>query len=106
MFIGDFEKAAIWNSASIKGCKRFLDRVWALQSILIGGEVRPEMEGSIHRTIRKVSNDTEQLKHNTAIAALMSLLNEIYGTGKVTQGELKNLLLLLSPFDDQQTIYA
>jgi len=98
MFIGDFEKAAIWKSASIKGCRRFLDRVWALQDCVIGGGIRDEMEGEFHRTIRKVSQDTEALKHNTAIAALMSLLNVIADSGRITQEEYKIFLLLLSPF--------
>jgi len=99
MFIGDFEKSAPWNSASIKGCRRFLDRVWNLQEMLVnsGGYLK-EREGELHRAIRKVSNDIEHLKHNTAIAALMSLLNVIYDSGKVTTGELKAILLLLSPF--------
>ena len=98
MFIGDFEKAAIWKSSSIKGCRRFLDRVWALQDICIAGGVREALEGEFHRTIRKVSQDTESLKHNTAIAALMSLLNVIADSGKITQGEYKIFLLLLSVF--------
>ena len=101
MFIGDFEKTATWNSASIKGCRRFLERVWALQEAVARGQeagIRPALEGEFHRTIRKVSQDTENLKHNTAIAALMSLLNRITDTGAVTQTELKTFLLLLSPF--------
>jgi len=98
MFIGDFEKTAPWNSASIKGCRRFLDRVWALQDSVIGGGIRGDMEGEFHRTIRKVSQDTESLKHNTAIAALMGLLNAVADSGHITQGEYKIFLLLLSPF--------
>jgi leucyl-tRNA synthetase len=98
MFIGDFEKTAPWNSASIKGCRRFLDRIWALQDSVIGGGIRSEMEGELHRTIRKVSQDTESLKHNTAIAALMSLLNAVADSGKITQAEYKIVLLLLSLF--------
>ncbi|MCL2106883.1 MAG: leucine--tRNA ligase [Oscillospiraceae bacterium] len=99
MFIGDFEKSAPWNSASIKGCRRFLDRVWALQDIVVkGGGYRPELEGEFHRAIRKVTNDIEALKHNTAIAALMSLLNRICDSGAVTGGELRAFLLLLNPF--------
>ena len=101
MFIGDFEKTAPWNSASIKGCRRFLDRIWGLREL--GNRrheagIRPELEGEFHRTIRKVSLDTESLKHNTAIAAMMALLNVIYDSGAVTGGELKTLLLLLNPF--------
>ncbi|MDR1927351.1 MAG: leucine--tRNA ligase, partial [Oscillospiraceae bacterium] len=99
MFIGDFEKTAPWNSASIKGCRRFLDRVWALQDIVTKGETyRPALEGEFHRCIRKVGSDTENLKHNTAIAALMALLNKICESGAVARGELKTYLLLLSPF--------
>lgn len=99
MFIGDFEKAAPWNSASIKGCKRFIDRVWSLKDICIGGEgFRPELETVMHRTIKKVTGDVDSLKGNTAIAAMMTLLNQIYETGKVTSGEFKTLLVLLNPF--------
>jgi len=99
MFIGDFEKSAPWNSASIKGCRRFLDRVWNLQDMISNTDgYLKERESEVHRTIRKVTNDIENLKHNTAIAALMSLLNVIYDSGKVTKGELKAILLLLSPF--------
>jgi len=98
MFIGDFEKTAPWNSTAIKGCRRFLDRVWGLQSNVRGNEVRVELEAELHRTIKKVMQDTENLKHNTAIASLMSLLNVISESGQVTQSELKALLLLLNPF--------
>ncbi len=98
MFIGDFEKAAPWNSASIRGCKRFLDRVWALQDIMKGGGYRAELESDIHRTIKKVTEDIDNLKANTAIAAMMALLNSIYETESVTADELKTLLLLLNPF--------
>lgn len=98
MFIGDFEKAAPWQEEGIKGCKRFLDRVWALRDMLVKGEYRKELESEIHRTIKKVSEDIEGLKFNTAIAALMSLLNRFYGTGSVTEGELKTFLILLNPF--------
>ncbi len=99
MFIGDFEKAAPWNSASIKGCKRFIDRVWSLKDIVdSSGQYRPEFETLMHRTIKKVSGDIDNLKANTAIAAMMTLLNKFYDSGKVTKGELKTLLLLLNPF--------
>ncbi len=99
MFIGDFEKAAPWNSSSIKGCKRFIDRVWSLKDICTGGEgFRPELEADMHRTIKKVTGDVDALKGNTAIAAMMTLLNRIYDTGKVTKGEFKTLLVLLNPF--------
>ncbi|MBR5773941.1 MAG: leucine--tRNA ligase [Clostridia bacterium] len=98
MFIGDFEKAAPWSSNSIKGCKRFLDRVWQLQEIVVDGECRKELETSIHKTIKKVGSDIDSLKCNTAIAAMMSLLNEIYDKGSITKDELKIFLLLLNPF--------
>ena len=99
MFIGDFEKAAPWNSSSIKGCKRFVDRVWSLMEICVGGEkYRPELETVIHQTIKKVTEDVDNLKGNTAIAAMMTLINRIYETDKVTQGEYKTLLVLLNPF--------
>ena len=104
MFIGDFEKAAPWNSASIKGCKRFLDRVWNLQEIAVDGDgYRPELEALIHRTIKKVTEDIDNLKANTAIAAMMSLLNAIADTGAVTKGELRTLTLLLNPFAPHMT---
>lgn len=104
MFIGDFEKAAPWNSASIKGCKRFLDRVWNLQGIAVDGDgYRPELEALIHRTIKKVTEDIDNLKANTAIAAMMSLLNAIADTGAVTKGELRTLTLLLNPFAPHMT---
>ena len=99
MFIGDFEKAAPWNTASIKGCKRFLDRVWSMQEHILPGEgYRPETEALMHRTIKKVSEDIEVLKHNTAIAALMTLMNVFEAKGGCTRDEFKTLLLLLNPF--------
>ena len=99
MFIGDFEKAAPWQEEGIKGCKRFLDRVWGLREIVTEGDnYRKELESEIHRTIKKVSEDIEGLKFNTAIAALMSLLNRFYSLGAVTKGELKAFLILLNPF--------
>lgn len=99
MFIGDFEKAAPWNSDGVKGCKRFLDRIWALQETLIDGEdYRLEIETVMHQTIKKVTEDIENLKFNTAIAAMMSLLNVISGTKEVNRAEYKTLLILLNPF--------
>ncbi|MFV0353164.1 MAG: leucine--tRNA ligase [Oscillospiraceae bacterium] len=99
MFIGDFEKTAPWNTASIKGSRRFLDRVWALQDMLLPGEgIRKELEPAVHKTIKKVTNDVEHLKHNTAIATLMALLNDFYGIGSVSAEEYKILLQLLNPF--------
>jgi leucyl-tRNA synthetase len=99
MFVGDFEKAAPWSKSSIKGCKRFLERVWSLADILNDGSgIRPELLSVVHKTIKKVSEDTETLKFNTAIASLMSLVNEFYSVGSVTKEELSTLLLLLNPF--------
>ena len=99
MFIGDFEKAAPWSTQSIKGCKRFLDRVWGLADQILPGEgYRPELESAIHRTIKKVGEDIEVLKHNTAIAAMMSLVNDFYAAGGVTRDEFATLLTLLNPF--------
>lgn len=99
MFIGDFEKSAPWSNASIKGCKRFLDRVWNLQDVLVAGDkYSSELEAPIHRTIKKVSEDIEAMKFNTAIAAMMALLNDIYAVGKVNRAEYKTLLIMLNPF--------
>ena len=99
MFIGDFEKAAPWSESSIKGCKRFLDRIWDLQEVLTTEEgYSKELESSMHKTIKKVTEDIENLKFNTAIAAMMSLLNEIAARKSITRGEMKTLMLLLNPF--------
>ena len=99
MFIGDFEKTAPWNTSSIKGSKRFLERVAALTDMMTPEEgYSPELEGSFHKMIKKVSEDIEGLKCNTAIAAMMSVLNEIYDKGSVTRGELRTFITLLNPF--------
>ncbi|MBQ3058445.1 MAG: leucine--tRNA ligase [Clostridia bacterium] len=99
MFIGDFEKAAPWSMSSIKGSKRFLDKVWAMQDILVDEMgYRPNIEAEMHRTIKKVTEDIEGLKMNTAIAALMSLMNSINSTGAVTKDEFKTFIILLNPF--------
>lgn len=99
MFIGDFEKSAPWSSASIKGCKRFLDRTFALSELLCDGDgYSPELEKDFHRTVKKVSEDIEDLKFNTAIAALMALINRIYDRKAITRGEMKTFLRLLNPF--------
>ena len=99
MFIGDFEKAAPWSSASIKGCKRFLDRIWALSDIVCdGNEYSKELETAFHKTIKKVTEDIEELKMNTAIAALMALINDISSKGQINKAEFKTLLILLNPF--------
>lgn len=99
MFIGDFEKSAPWSQSSIKGSKRFLEKIWALSDILTEGDgYSPELEAEFHRTIKKVSSDIEGLKMNTAIAALMSLLNAVQSKGSITRGEYRTLLILLNPF--------
>ncbi len=99
MFIGDFEKSAPWSSASIKGCKRFLEKIWSLQDCLIEGDsYRPELEVAFHKTIKKVSEDIEALKFNTAIAAMMALLNDIQNVGTINRKEYTDLLIMLNPF--------
>ena len=98
MFIGDFEKAAPWSDEGIKGCRRFVDRFYNLQNILQEGDVRPQLETLLHQTIKKVGDDIETLKYNTAIAAMMTLMNAIYDTGAITREEMKVFTLLLCPF--------
>lgn len=99
MFIGDFEKAAPWKTSSIRGCRRFIERYWNLQNILIDGdEIRPELEGPFNRTIKKVGDDIENLKFNTAIAALMALINDITAVGSINKKELSIFSILLNPF--------
>ncbi len=99
MFVGDFEKAAPWSSAGVKGCRRFVERYWNLQNCLSQEKgLRPELEAVFHKTIKKVGEDTETLKFNTAIAALMTLLNAISEKGDITREELKLFTLLLNPF--------
>ena len=98
MFIGDFEKAAPWSDEGIKGCRRFVDRFYNLQNILQEGDIRPQLETLLHQTIKKVGEDIETLKYNTAIAAMMTLMNAIYDTGSITREEMKVFTLLLCPF--------
>ena len=99
LFMGDYEKAAPWSKSSVKGCKRFIDRVWALQDILTEGDgYSKELESAFHKTIKKVSEDIESMKFNTAIAALMTLLNDIYNKGSINNAELKTFVTLLNPF--------
>ncbi len=99
MFVGDFEKAAAWSTNAVKGCKRFLDRVWNLAETPIAGDetCSKENEREIHRTIKKVTEDIEAMKFNTAIAAMMSLVNRFYESAP-SRGDIKTLLLLLNPF--------
>ncbi len=99
MFIGDFEKSAPWSAASVKGCRRFLERVWSLQEIVTkAGGFSHELESGFHKLIKKVTEDIENLKFNTAIAAMMGLLNDITDKGSLTRDEYKTFLLLLNPF--------
>ena len=98
MFIGDFEKAAPWNPASIRGCKRFLDRVAALSESASGIGTTKELESSLHKLIKKVTNDIDDMKFNTAIAAMMTFVNEVYELGKITVTDYETLLKLLNPF--------
>ena len=99
MFIGDFEKAAAWSANAVKGCKRFLDRVWnlATEQEHTGEEYSKANEQAVHKAIKKVSEDIEAMKFNTAIAALMALVNDFYANG-ASRGDMKALLLMLSPF--------
>lgn len=98
-FMGDYEKSIPWKDDSVKGCKRFLDRVWNLQDIMTDSDkYSTEMSSKIHKTIKKVSEDIASMKFNTAIAALMSLLNDIYDHGTVTKKEYRDFLILLYPF--------
>ena len=98
MFIGAFDLAASWSEDGVKGCRRFLDRVWKLQDIMTDEEgYSKDLETKMHQTIKKVSNDFENLKYNTAIAAMMALLNDFYKKGSITKGELKTLIILLNP---------
>ena len=99
MFIGDFEQTAPWSQNSIKGCKRFLDRVWALQDCIIDGDdYRDTLKSKFHKAIKKVSEDIETLKFNTAIATMMALLNDITATKSINRAELRTFLILLNPF--------
>ena len=98
MFIGDFEKAAPWKTESVRGCRRFLERYWNLQDCVKGDGMSKKLESAFHKTIKKVSEDTETLKFNTAIAALMALMNEISAAGSITKEELRIYTILLNPF--------
>ncbi len=98
MFIGDFEKAAAWSTNAVRGCKRFLDRVWNLGETEHSGEAySPANEAAVHKAIHKVSQDIEAMKFNTAIATLMALVNDFYANG-ASRGDMKALLLMLAPF--------
>jgi leucyl-tRNA synthetase len=99
MFIGDFEKAAPWSPSSIRGCRRFVDRFWNLQNILVDGDsIRPELESVFNKTIKKVGDDIENIKFNTAIASLMALINDVTSFGSINKKELGIFAILLNPF--------
>ena len=98
MFIGAFDLSASWSENGVKGCRRFLERVWKLQDILVDGDsYRPEFETKMHQLMKKVSTDYENLKYNTAIAAMMSILNDFSKDGKINRAEFETFLLLLNP---------
>jgi leucyl-tRNA synthetase len=96
--MGDYGSATPWNDSSVKGCKRFIDRVVGLADMAKGAGVTPKLESAFHKTIKKVSQDIEEMKFNTAIAAMMSFMNEIYEVGSIDKDSLKTLTKLLSPF--------
>ena len=99
LFMGDYEKAAPCSESSLKGCKRFVDRIWALQDKVVDSdEYSDKLRSLMHKTIKKVSDDIESMKFNTAIAAMMTLLNEIYNVGSITKKEFRDLLIILNPF--------
>ncbi|HZK37623.1 MAG TPA: class I tRNA ligase family protein, partial [Clostridia bacterium] len=98
MFIGDFEKSVPWSQDGVRGCRRFLERVWRLQEILVDSDnITDKLETNIHKTIKKVSEDYDHMKFNTAIASMMTLVNDIYDHGNTTKGDMKILLTLLNP---------
>jgi len=98
LFMGDYASAAPWNESSVKGVKRFLDRVAGLADMVKGEGVTAKLESAFHKTIKKVSTDIEEMKFNTAVAAMMSLINEIYEVGSLTKDELGIFVRMLSPY--------
>ncbi len=99
LFMGDYEKAAPWSESSIKGCKRFIDRVWGLQDILTDGDSYSDaLSSKFHKTVKKVTEDIEAMKFNTAIAAMMTLINDIYAAGSINRAELRTFCIMLNPF--------
>ena len=99
LFMGDYEKAAPWSETAVKGCKRFVDRIWGLTEILTDGDTySKELESIMHKTVKKVSSDIENMKYNTAIAAMMTLTNKIYEKGSINKAELKTFITILNPF--------
>jgi len=103
MFIGAFDQATPWSMQGVKGCRKFLDRVWNLQDILVDGDVSADMESNLHKTIKKVTEDIDRMKFNTAIAAMMSFINDAYSKGSITKAEYSTLLVLLNPFAPHMT---
>ena len=98
VFIGAFDQATPWSENGVRGCHKFIERVWKLQDMLTDGDgYSKELENNMHKTIKKVSDDIEKMKFNTAVAALMSLVNDFYKAGSITRGEFRTLLLLLNP---------
>jgi leucyl-tRNA synthetase len=99
LFMGDYEQAAPWSESSVKGCKRFIDRLWKLQDMTVDGDAYSDaLSSAMHKTIKKVTEDIEAMKFNTAIAAVMTLLNQIYDNGTINRAELRDLLLIINPF--------
>jgi leucyl-tRNA synthetase len=96
--MGDYASSAPWSESSVKGCKRFVDRIADMTSMIKGEGVTPKLETAFHKTIKKVTSDIEEMKFNTAIAAMMSLVNEIYDNGSLTSDEMKTIVRLLCPF--------
>lgn len=99
LFMGDYEKAAPWSESSIKGCKRFIDRVWSLQDMFTDGDSYSDaLSSNFHKTVKKVTEDIEAMKFNTAIAAMMTLINDIYAAGSINKAELRTFCIMLNPF--------
>ena len=104
MFMGPFDQTAPWSMESIRGCAKFLDRVWNLQNLLVDGEkYSPKFEKAMHRAIKKVSNDIEEMKFNTAVSTFMTLVNDFYKEKKINKAEFKTFLQLLNPFAPHMT---
>ncbi len=103
MFIGAFDQATPWSMQGVKGCRKFLDRVWNLQDIMVDGGVSADMESTLHKTIKKVTEDIDRMKFNTAIAAMMSFINDAYSKGSITKAEYSTLLIMLNPFAPHMT---
>ena len=99
MFMGPFDQSAAWSMDSIRGCSKFLDRVWNLQTILIDGDAySSEMEKTMHKSIKKVTNDIEEMKFNTCVSTFMTMVNEFYKLKRINKAELKTFITLLNPF--------